>query len=216
MAIDRGPVALRRAALPLGALWLAIDRRGLGTEPLPGPQSKDRASRRKSERWVPIFPELRPYLEDAFKKAAEGAVHVITRYCETNTNLRTQLRRIIRRACLSPWPKLFQNMRASRETELATDHPLHVACAWIGNSALIANKHYLQVTEADFERGAKSDAGAAQKATQHPATQSHTESHRSPEEEAACEFASSDVAPRESTSDEKYAWRDSNPQPTAP
>jgi hypothetical protein len=31
------------------------------------------------ERWVPLFPELRPYLEDAFELAAPGTVHVITR-----------------------------------------------------------------------------------------------------------------------------------------
>jgi integrase len=31
------------------------------------------------ERWVPLFPELRPYLEEAFERAAPGAVHVITR-----------------------------------------------------------------------------------------------------------------------------------------
>ena len=60
--------------------------------------------------------------------------------------------RIIRRAGASAWPKLFQNLRASRETELAADYPPHVVCAWIGNSALIAQKHYLQVTESDFER----------------------------------------------------------------
>ena len=51
----------------------------------------------KAERWVPIFPELRPYLDEAFEQAEPGAVHVITRYRDTNTNLRTQLRRIIRR-----------------------------------------------------------------------------------------------------------------------
>jgi hypothetical protein len=84
------------------------------------------------------------------------------------------------------------------------------------NSALIVNKHYLQVTEADFERGAKSDALAAQNATQHPATQTHTESHLSPVEEGACEFASTDVTVSESTSDEKYARRGSNPQPADP
>lgn len=30
--------------------------------------------------------------------------------------------------------------------------PLHVVCDWIGNSATIAQKHYLQVTDSDFER----------------------------------------------------------------
>jgi hypothetical protein len=165
---------------------------------------------------VPLFPELRPYLEAAFEQAQPGTVHVITRYRDLNANLRTQLRRIIRRAGLTPWPKLFQNMRASRETELAAEHPIHVVCAWIGNSALIAHKHYLQVTEADFERGAKSDAETAQKATQHPATQNHTESHLTPENQEVCEFAPSDVTVGESVLAEKYARRDSNPQPMVP
>lgn len=40
-------------------------------------------------RWVPIFPELRPYLEEAFELAPEGAVHVSNRYRDTNANLRT-------------------------------------------------------------------------------------------------------------------------------
>jgi hypothetical protein len=74
-------------------------------------------------------------------------------------NLRTGLLRIIRRAALKPWPRLWQNLRASRETELAAEHPTHVVCAWIGNTELVAARHYLQVTEADFERAAK--AGAA-------------------------------------------------------
>ena len=45
-------------------------------------------------------------------------------------------------------------MRASRETELVQTYPLHVVTAWIGNSARVAAKHYLQVTDADFERAA--------------------------------------------------------------
>src|SRR5262249_5636581 len=72
-------------------------------------------------------------------------------------------------------------------------------CAWIGNSALIANKLYLEVMGADFERGAKSDALEAQNAKQHPDAQTHMKSHLRPGEEGACEFASSDVAVCEST-----------------
>src|SRR5205823_833180 len=96
----------------------------------------------------------------------------VNRHRDTNKNLRTQLQRIIRRAGLKPWPKLFHNLRASRETELMADHPIHVVCAWIGNSALIAKKHYLQVTDDDYtkataQRGAaKSAAEALQKALQ--------------------------------------------------
>jgi hypothetical protein len=83
--------------------------------------------------------------------------------------LRTQLLRIIKRAGLAPWTKAFRNLRASRETELVASFPIHVVCAWIGNSQRIAVKHYLTVTEADFAqatgRAAESAAFALQKAT---------------------------------------------------
>jgi len=38
-----------------------------------------------------------------------------------NANLRTQLNRIIRRAGVDPWPKLFHNLRASRAAEFGVD-----------------------------------------------------------------------------------------------
>ncbi len=60
--------------------------------------------------------------------------------------------RIIKRAGLQPWPKLFHNLRATRETELCQTFPIHVVCEWIGNSAAIAAKHYLRVANSDFER----------------------------------------------------------------
>ena len=112
-------------------------------------------SPKTGNRWVPIFPELKPYLEEAFELATEGAIDV-TRYRDANCNLRTQVLCIIRRAGVDPWPKLFHNLRASRETELAKIHPIHVVCSWIGHAAAIAQKHYLQVTDADFERAAHS------------------------------------------------------------
>lgn len=127
-------------------------------------------STKTGPRWVPMFPELRPHLETAFERAEPGAVHVVTRTRDAKANWRTTFEKIIYRAGLLPWPKLFQNMRATRETELARDYPLHVVTSWIGNSAPVAAKHYLQVTDADFERagrgGAESGAAGAQKAAQ--------------------------------------------------
>lgn len=60
---------------------------------------------------------------------------------------------------MEPWPRLFHNLRASRETELAADHPIHVVTAWLGNTPAFAMKHYLQVTDSDFDKAA---GGAAQ------------------------------------------------------
>ncbi len=80
----------------------------------------------KGERWVPIFPELRPFLDKAWEEATEGAVYVISRTRDAKVNWRTTLLKIIRRAGLTPWTKPFQNMRATRETELADQFPAHV------------------------------------------------------------------------------------------
>ena len=115
----------------------------------------------KDRRVVPIFPELLPYLADAFDLADPGQEHVIARYRVDGVNLRTQLGRILDRAGLTHWPKLFHNLRASRQTELAERYPIHVVCAWLGNSARVANEHYLQVTEAHYEQGAHIPAQSA-------------------------------------------------------
>jgi integrase len=125
-------------------------------------------------RQVPIFPELRPHLEAVWDQAEPGAEYVITRYRNTNANLRTQLLRIIDRAGVEPWPKLFHNLRATRETELAETYPLHVVCAWIGNSQAIAARHYLQVTDAHFQQAA--EAGA--EAVQNPVQSAHATSRK--------------------------------------
>ena len=71
-----------------------------------------------------------------------------------NSNLRTEMRRLLRRAGVSGWPRLFHSMRASRQTELQRDLPLHVVCSWLGNSPRIAQQSYLLVTEDDFAKAA--------------------------------------------------------------
>ncbi len=116
----------------------------------------------KASRVIPIFPELRPHLEAAWEQAEPGTEYVITRYRDAGQNLRTAFERIIWKAGLAPWPKLFQNLRATRETELAESFPIHVVCEWIGNSAAIAAKHYLQVTDDHYQQ-------ASEKAAHNPA-----------------------------------------------
>jgi hypothetical protein len=123
---------------------------------------------------VPLFPELRKYLLEAFEAAEPGTTHVITRYRAANANLRTQLQRIIRKAGLTSWPRLFHNLRATRQTELAESFPSHVVCAWIGNTERVAQNHYLQVTDDHLRRAIadnpKPDTGA-KKAAQKTAQQ---------------------------------------------
>jgi hypothetical protein len=103
---------------------------------------------------VPIFDELRPLLAEAFDKAEPGTVHVITEHRTIESNLRTHMHRIIRRAGFTPWPKTFQNLRSTRETELFEAYPteLKEICGWLGNSPVVAIKHYMQNRGTAMER----------------------------------------------------------------
>ena len=74
---------------------LALD---MEMDPVPGYEMANWESGYGDFRIVPIFPELRPYLLEAFEQAEVGAEYVIARYRTTNINLRTQLNRIISRA----------------------------------------------------------------------------------------------------------------------
>lgn len=79
-------------------------------------------------------------------------------------NLRTQLLRLIDRAGLSPWPRLFNALRASRATEPASEHRSAACTAWLGHTAAIAEKHDHMVREEDHARAAgetPSESGAA-------------------------------------------------------
>ena len=78
-------------------------------------------------RRVPLFEELRPYLEDALHLAEPGAEFVISVRNRNARNLGTQFKRIIERAGHTPWPKPWHNLRSTRETELARHHPLHLS-----------------------------------------------------------------------------------------
>ena len=133
----------------------------------------------KSSRTIPLFPELRLHLSEAFELAEPGQTHVVggNHLAKANgptgwksCNLRTTFEKLVKRAGLEPWPRLFHNLRSSRETELLEEFPVHVVALWMGHDAQVSLKHYAQTTEDHFDRaagGAKSGATKAQKAAQH-------------------------------------------------
>ncbi|RIK78426.1 MAG: hypothetical protein DCC68_15530 [Planctomycetota bacterium] len=121
---------------------------------------------KKTERYAnsgirvcPIFPEPRPFLEAAREAAEPGAKYVISRYRKSNANLRTEFKRIIKRAGLEPWPKLFHDRRATRQTKLLGAHPAKAVCDWMGNSQKTAMEHYAQVTVEHVRRAATTPTG---------------------------------------------------------
>ena len=123
-------------------------------------------------RIVPMFPELAPLFQAVFDEAPEGATHVISRYREPSANLRTQFQRYIEKAGVKPWPKLWQNLRATRATELADLYPSHVCAAWLGHTERIADAFYRQVTDDHFAKATASQEGQ-KKAAQNPAQLMH-------------------------------------------
>ena len=121
----------------------------------------------KGWRVVPIFKELRPHLERAFELAAEGAEYVVpgdyyAKFEATGrweaVGLSSPFRKIVLRAGLEPWPRLFNNLRASKATDLANDFPIQAVTAWMGHTEKIALGHYLQVQDRHIEKAAGIDA----------------------------------------------------------
>ena len=108
-------------------------------------------------RFCPIFEELYPYLLELQDIARPGidcpmSSPVITRWNSSDQNLRTPFLKVLRRAGIKAWPKLFHNMRATRQTELLAQFPAKDVCDWLGNSQAVAMKHYAMPTDDSFQR----------------------------------------------------------------
>ncbi len=139
--------------------------------------SETRPSRRELERHQPRNEKTadrpaedgRQYLDDAFDLAPEGAEFVFPdEYRQRAHGPGTTFAKIIRRAGLEAWPRQWHSMRASCETDLARKFPLAVVAKWLGNTQAVAMRHYVDVTDADFEKAIEmGDAQAARKAAQY-------------------------------------------------
>ena len=105
----------------------------------------------KGVRYVPLR-DIRGLLDAVYADALSGATKIITRFSSSNINLGKPMKKILYHAGLVPWPKLFQNMRASCETDwLDEGHPAHVVAAWIGHSVKVQRSSYAQITEGHFD-----------------------------------------------------------------
>lgn len=154
---------LRVPSEPLAMKWEHVDwPRDRMTVPSPKTEHHEGGE----SRVVPIFTELRPYLEAARDEAEPGAEFVIARLRFDSGNYATTFKRILKAAGVDPWPRLWNNLRSSCETDLVERFPLPAVCDWLGNSGPVAMKHYLQTRQADFEAAtAQHDAQRAASAT---------------------------------------------------
>jgi integrase len=112
----------------------------------------------RGHRTVPISAELRPHLERAYAEREEGAVDVVPRVRITS-NLATHAKRLVKKAGVAVWPKLFVNMRGSCSDDLERRGiPEKAINAWIGNTARLRSKHYHGVRPEDWAAAAGNPA----------------------------------------------------------
>lgn len=109
----------------------------------------------KTERVVPIFPELLPYLEAAWDAAEEGDTFVCPAARGDNSTLTAQIQAAAKRAGVARWRSTFHALRSSRVTELlqAGMHP-HKVAKWIGHTIEVQQAAYATVTEDDIDAAA--------------------------------------------------------------
>lgn len=147
-------------------------------------------------------------LSEAWDKASEGVVFVLPSQGQFEKNIRTHLHRIIESAGAVPWQKTFVNLRATRRTELEHLFPSHVVNAWLGHSAKVAEKHYLQIRPDDWQKAALLDA--SEKCSTGAVISAHSEPSRKdghqedPGKNKVC------MATNGQGNDEKYPRKDSN------
>lgn len=193
---------------------------------IPSPKT---AGSGKSARVIPIFRRLKPYLEAARLAASEkqgnnsdpdtGYV-VLGKRDTSNCNLRTQFNRILARAHVAPWERLFHNLRASMQMDLAKEHPAYVVANWAGNSVAVGAKHYLMPTEADFWSasggttvGTDAVEKVAQGLAQHTCAPTRQESEKAAIPRTDCGFVRVDANQDQFA---EYTHQDSNLKPSVP
>jgi integrase len=100
-------------------------------------------------RYVPMPLVLEDQLQELRRSVPSEASHVFPSL-DATSNLRSSLLRVLKRAEVDPWPKLWQNLRASAATDFARQLPPHVAAAICGHTTQIAQEHYWTVADADL------------------------------------------------------------------
>jgi integrase len=128
------------------------------------------ARKGKPDRLVPIFPEIRDLLLSQLEAAEDGEEYVFPTL-RNHSNTATTAAKFVAAAGFGSWPKFWNSLRASRETDLMDSHGLRLACSWIGNTAAVAMKHYALIRKTDYTDVGKS---AANSVAEHPRTAPHS------------------------------------------
>ncbi|MBR0191103.1 MAG: site-specific integrase, partial [Thermoguttaceae bacterium] len=76
---------------------------------------------------------------------------------EAGQALTSRFAKILKRAGIAKWPKFFQNMRSTRDTELRRKYPEQDVNLWLGHTKEVALNHYMQTTDSLFSEASKGE-----------------------------------------------------------
>lgn len=112
-----------------------------------------RAKSGYTRRLIPLFPELRAPLQSL---TDNRDLVMPTLAALSQSGVTDRVERAAEQLGIQLWPRLWQNMRATRESELIRENPagLVEVCKWIGNSPQVALKHYAIAQAGAFRRAA--------------------------------------------------------------
>jgi hypothetical protein len=102
--------------------------------------SKTEYHAKRQVRIVPFLPEIERELLKLYAEPTES--QYVFPDLRADSNLRTTLEKIIQRAGVKPWPKLWKNLRSSAATDFARSVPSHIAASICGHTEEIAQEHY--------------------------------------------------------------------------
>ena len=106
----------------------------------------------KSKRSVPIFPALRPFIDEA-RSLAENDFVIPFLAAAPDTNVRQNMLRWIKNAGHDQWPKVWNNLRASCIRDLLRDcGDIKQVAAWVGNRPEEILKSYIAMDEDQEQR----------------------------------------------------------------
>ncbi|QQE10035.1 site-specific integrase [Planctomycetota bacterium] len=109
----------------------------------------------RDRRIIPLFPEIRAELEQAYAQAGEGSLYIFDEDIRKHTNLSVPLRRLGEKASVCSVEGLtWKNMRASAATDVLRKYDPGIESEWIGHGQAIAIEHYNIVRDSDFKEAA--------------------------------------------------------------
>lgn len=110
-------------------------------------------------RVLPLFPEMHEVLSALWETAQTGEPLMFPHHQVTGARLTNKLRQACWASGQPLWVRPWQNMRASRETELLNSKPIHVVANWFGHSPAIALRHYAQIVKEQSAKAASVKLG---------------------------------------------------------